>query len=394
MSRYRLTPTSAQEAALLEHCAHIRFVWNLACEQQSWWREGRASAPGWVEQSRQLSEARAEFEWLRAGSVTVQQQAIRDFAQAMTNFFSGSHRRPAWRKAGRHDGFRIVAVTSANVRRLNRKTGEVWVPKVGWVRFRLSRPVPDGVKSYRVTRDRAGRWHVAFAAKPDPVAGPGTGEVVGIDRGITVSVATSTGELLRVPRLSQARQKRLRRLQRSLARSTRGSNRHARIKAQAARLRARQTDICKDWCEKTSTEMARGFDLIRIEDLKISNMTRSARGSAHQPGKNVRQKSGLNSEILASGWGLLIRRLDEKAPGRVERINPAYTSQRCSSCGHIAAESRKSQALFSCVACGYTCNADLNAARNIAAGHAVTARGGDRVAGPLNREPQSLPLSA
>jgi len=95
---------------------------------------------------------------------------------------------------------------------------------------------------------------------------------------------------------------------------------------------------------------------------------------------------------MRSGWGLLVRRLAGKAPGRVEKISPAYTSQRCSACGHIAAESRKSQALFACVACGFACNADVNAARNIAAGHVVTARGGDGAARPVNREPQLLLL--
>jgi putative transposase len=101
-----------------------------------------------------------------------------------------------------------------------------------------------------------------------------------------------------------------------------------------------------------------------------------------------RIKAGLNWGISRSGWGLLVRRLHDKAPGRVEKINPAYTSQRCSACGHIAAESRESQALFRCVACAYTENADVNAAKNIAAGHAVTARGGLGDARPVNREPQ------
>ena len=108
-----------------------------------------------------------------AGSQTVQQQALRDFAQAMRNFFTGTHRRPTWRKAGVHEGFRQVAVKPHHVERLNRRFGRVWVPKVGWVRFRLSRPVPEGVKSYRVTRDRAGRWHIAFAHIPDPICGSG-----------------------------------------------------------------------------------------------------------------------------------------------------------------------------------------------------------------------------
>src|ERR1700731_3594911 len=152
-----------------------------------------------------------------------------------------------------------------DVRRLNRNHGEVKVPKVGWVRFRWSRDVPDGVKSYRVTRDRAGRWHVAFAVIPESVPAPGNGEVVGIDRGIAVSAALSPGELLSVPGLSEREAARLRRLQRKLARAKRGSNRRATVKAGVARLRGREAARRKDWAEKTSTMLARRFDVIRVE---------------------------------------------------------------------------------------------------------------------------------
>jgi putative transposase len=394
VSRYRLVPTATQQAVLRNHCAHARFVWNLAVEQHSWWRQGPGTAPGYLEQCRQLTEARAQYEWLRAGSHTVQQQALRDFSQAMANFFAHTHRRPTWRKAGRDEGFRIVAVKHEHVRRLSRKIGAVWIPKVGWVRFRWSRAIPASVKSYRVTLDRAGRWHIAFAVIPPAIPAPGNGEVVGIDRGVAASAALSTGEILCVPRLSPMRQRRLRRLQRRLARARRGSNRRAGVKLAIARLKAREADVRKDWAEKTSTDLARRFDMIRVEDLLIRNMTRSARGTVAEPGRNVRQKAGLNRGMLTSGWGLLVRRLQDKAPGRVEKINPAFTSQRCSACGHIAAESRKSQALFACVACRFTLNADVNAARNIAAGHAVTAREGDGVTRPVNREPQLLLQSA
>ena len=116
---------------LREHCAHARFVWNLAVEQQSWWRPGGRRAPAYLEQCRQLTAARAEHPWLAAGSQTVQQQALWDYAQAMRNHFAGTHRKPTWRKAGRHEGFRIVAVKPGHVRRLNRKQGEVFVPKAG-----------------------------------------------------------------------------------------------------------------------------------------------------------------------------------------------------------------------------------------------------------------------
>jgi putative transposase len=397
MSRYRLLPSPAQEAVLRDHCAHARFTWNLAVEQHSHWHPGRTSAPGYLEQCRQLTQARAEHAWLREGSQMVQQQALRDFSQAMAAFFDPENPagRPSWRKAGWDEGFRIVGRGRQwDVRRVSRKIGQVWVPKVGWVRFRWSRAVPSGVKSYRITRDRAGRWHVAFAVVPGPVPAPGNGEVIGIDRGVAVSAALSTGQLLHVPGLTARERKRLLHLQRKLARARRGSHRRGRVKLAIARLKARETDRRKDWAEKVSTDLARRFDVIRVEDLKIGNMSRSAKGTRGDPGRNVRAKAGLNRGILRSGWGLLVRRLEDKASGRVEKINPAYTSQTCSGCGHRDPESRESQSRFRCRACGLQVNADVNAAGNIAAGHAVTARGGDGAARPVNREPQLLLQSA
>jgi putative transposase len=388
MCRFRLRPSREQAAALAEHCRHARFVWNLAVEQQQHWQPGR-HAPGYNEQCAQLTAARAEYDWLAAGSQTVQQQALRDFAQAMHNFFKGTHRRPTWRKAGKHEGFRQVGFKLRHIKRLSRRYGQVWIPKVGWVRFRWTRNIANTVKSYRVSLDRSGRWHIAFAAVPESVPGPGDGSVVGVDRGVAVSVALSTGELLRVPGLRAGETKRLCRLQRRLARARRGSNRRARTKLAIARLRARETDRRRDWVEKTTTDLARRFDTIRVEDLKVRAMTRSGRGTRECPGTNVTQKRGLNREISRQGWGLLIARLKHKAEGRLEFVRAAYTSQRCFHCGHVAPENRKSQAAFECVACGAgPCNADVNAARNIAAGRAVTARGDLGASRSANREPQ------
>jgi transposase len=393
MSRYRLIPTPAQERMMREHCAHARFVWNLCVEQQTWWRPGRGAVPNWVEQGRQLTEARAEFEWLRNGCYDLQQQAIRDFDRAMKSFFGGTRGKPGWRKAGRNEGFGINGRPGKawDVRRLSRKVGEVRIPKVGWVRFRWSRAVTE-CKSYRVTLDPAGRWHVAFTVIPPAIARPGTGEVVGVDRGIAVSAALSTGEMLSAPRLSPGHQRRLlllqRRASRQFVRGCPASARLMRTRRLSARLRARDGDARKDWVEKVSTDLARRFDVIRVEDLKIAKMTRSARGTVSVPSRNVRQKAGLNREIARSGWGLLVTRLEQKAPGRVEKINPAYTSLTCSACGHVDPKSRESQADFRCTACNFACNADVNAAINIAAGHAVNARRGDQVAGPMKREPQ------
>ena len=143
MSRYRLLPTPAQEAVLRDHCAHARYVWNLAVEQHSHWHPSRRHAPGYLKQCRQLTQARAGHAWLAAGSQTVQQQALRDFAQSMAAFFDPENPagRPSWRKAGRDEGFRITGRRGRqwDVRRVSRKVGQIWVPKAGWVRFRWSR---------------------------------------------------------------------------------------------------------------------------------------------------------------------------------------------------------------------------------------------------------------
>jgi putative transposase len=397
MSRYRLYPTPAQETVLLSHCAHARYVWNLAVEQRSWRQPGRR-APGYVEQCRQLTEARATFPRLGDGSAIVQQQALRDFHAAHASWFAALRQwrkryakippaqrpappgQPGFRKRGLSEGFRVVATGPRHVRRLNRRWAQVAVPKLGWVRFRPSRPVPEA-KSYRVTRDRAGRWHVAFAAIPAPIPGPSTGEVVGIDRGVMVTLALSDGHTYQAPA-----DRDVTRLQRRLARARRGSKRRAKVKARLARVHARNADARRDWAEKASTEIARGYDLIRLEDLDVGSMTRSGRGTLARPGRRVAQKAGLNGSILRSGWGLFATRLEHKAQGRVEKVDPACTSQRCSRCGTVDREARESQAAFRCRSCGYRANADHNAARNIAAGHA--ARGGLALAEPTNREPQ------
>jgi transposase len=392
---------------LLGHCAHARYVWNLAVEQRSWWRPGRP-APGFAEQCRQLSEARAAYPWLATGSVIVQQQALRDFHAAYASWFASlrewrkrcaripPEERPAapsppsWRKRGRRDGFRIVAVRPQDVQRLNRRWGQVAVPKLGWVRFRWSRPVPAG-RSYRVTRDRAGRWHVAFAAVPPAIPVPGNGQVVGVDRGVAVSAALSTGELLTVAGLRPAERRRFRLLERRQARQCKGSRRRERTRLAIARLEAREADRRRDWVEKTSTDLARRFDLICVEDIDVRSMTRSAKGTLQRPSRGVRQKAGLNRGILASGWGRLVDRLEDKAPHRVQKVAAAYTSQTCNACGHIAQESRESQPSFRCVACGREAHADVNAAQNIAAaGQVVAARGGQGLPRPVNREPPTL----
>lgn len=383
--RFRLLPTVEQEGRLLEHCAHARYVWNLALEQRDCYRKTLGPTPGFAGQCQQLTEAR-RGSWLGEGSQTVQQQALRDLDQAFRYWWAGTHRRPTWRRRGLHEGFRIVGGQARRFERLSRKRARVLIPKVGWVDWRWTRD-PGEPKSYRVKLDRAGRWWISFAVIPPTVEAPGNGSIVGVDRGVARPFVMSDGQTVDIPRPRASESARLLRLQRKLARQVKGSARREATKRAIARLRHHEINRRKDIVEKLTTRLAAEHDLVRIEDLRITNMTRSAAGTLDAPGVNVAQKRGLNREILRSGWGLFAQRLENKAPGRVERVPAANTSRRCHECGHTAPENRKSQAVFRCVECGHAADADVNAAKNIAAGCAVTARGGPTLVEPVKREP-------
>jgi len=386
--RYRLYPTTSQMAVLHNHCRDARFVWNLALEQMNLWSTGRTPADmrSW---DRQLADARQAFSWLASGSSSVQQGALRDLRQSFRNWWSRPDHfgRPTWRKQRINEGF-VVRDLTVNV--LNRQWAAVLVPKAGLVRFRLSRPLPDNVRSARVTYDRAGRWHVSILAPQTAVERTRTGYEAGIDLGVASSVATSNGNVARMPKLlSPGQVQRKRRLQRRLTRQQPGSNRRQRTKTAIARLSALEADRRKNWIEQVTTDLVRSFDLIVIENLNVRGMTRSARGTVSSPGRNVAQKRGLNRAILAQAWGLFRRRLTDKATSagvELIAVNPAYTSQRCHKCGHTASESRKSQAVFHCINCDYWAHADVNAACNIlAAGRAVAGPGGTSHAVPAKR---------
>ncbi len=271
--RNRLCPGPAQLPVLREHCAHARFVWNLAVEQQSWWRPGRGSAPLAAERYRQLTQARQAEPWLGVGSSSVQQQALRDFDRAMAVFVDPGNpaRKPVYRSRRDVQGF---AVRDTKVRRVNRRWAEVYVPKCGWVRFRWTRPLPARLGMARVTCDRTGRWHVSFPAPQPPVAREHTGKTVGVDRGVATALVTSDGQHYRAPRISHRRAARYLALQRKFSRQRKGSRNRERTRQAMALIAARAADRRKDWAEKLSTRLVRDNDLIVLEKLNIPAMTR------------------------------------------------------------------------------------------------------------------------
>jgi len=368
--RFKLCPTAEQSALFRQFAGVCRLIYNLALEQrQHWWRRYERETGqrlNYVAQARQLTDLRAEFDWIRAIYVSCQQQALRDLDRAFANFFAGRARYPSPRKKGINDAFRFPG-REVETRRLNAKWSAVRLPKIGWAKFRDTRPIRGLIKNATITGEADG-WHVSFACEIEHEAPQNFRPAVGIDRGVATTLALSTGEMLCLPATLNRIGTAQRRALRVLSRRKRGSRRYARQRRRVARLQARARRIRRDFHHRAALDIARRFGVAALEDLRIKTMTASAAGTMAEPGRRVRQKAGLNRSILNQGWGafdlILTYKMEERG-GRVVKIDPAFTSQTCSVCGVVDARSRKSQAIFECVRCGYRDNADRNAARNI-----------------------------
>ncbi|MBJ5173480.1 transposase, partial [Salmonella enterica subsp. enterica serovar Mbandaka] len=188
--------------------------------------------------------------------------------------------------------------------------------------------------------------------------------------GVTKLATLSDGTVYQPVNSFKASQRKLATLQRQLSRKVKFSSNWQKQKRKVQRLHSHIANIRRDYLHKVTSEISKNHAMIVIEDLKVSNMSKSAKGTAEQHGRNVKAKSGLNRSILDQGWYEMRRQLEYKQlwrGGQVLAVPPAYTSQRCACCGHTAKENRLSQSKFVCQACGYTANADVNGARNILA---------------------------
>ena len=366
--KFEMKPTAAQAAKMADWCGAARFVYNAALEQRrDFWRHHQRDVGrgiSWFDQSRELTVARRETDWLAAVCRNALDFALQDLDRAFAKFFAGGGY-PKFRARGDADGFRLKA-EDVSVRRLNAKWSAVRLSKVGWVKFRDTRPVKGDLRGAAVTL-RAGRWSVAFIARSADVVQPSNDSTVGIDRGIARTLTLSTGEFMQAPNTTAITGRR-KRAQRAVERRRKGSARRRAAKARVAALSGRAARIRTDWSHRASTDIARRFGLVAVEALKIKNMTASAAGTVAEPGRGVRQKAGLNRSILEQCWGRFAQFLDyklEERGGVLISVPAAYTSQTCACCGVVDARSRKSQAVFACVHCGHTDNADVNAAREI-----------------------------
>lgn len=394
--RYLLALTDEQTDQAERFGAICRAVWNTGLEQRREYRR-RGMWINYVEQARQMAEAKSDPDcaWLADAPSHTLQQTLRDLERACKAHGTWKVR---WRsKAKTPPAFRFPDPSHIQVERLNRRWGQVKLPKLGWVRFRWTRPLGGTVHNATVARG-GGRWYISFCVEDGVTEVAANGKpAVGVDLGVAVAVTTSDGVMRDREFVTVGEQRRMRRLQQRLARSRRVHGRNHRskrrdaVRAQLGRLNARIRSRRSDFAAQTAHELATRHGLVAVEDLRAKNMTRSAKGTAEAPGRNVRQKAGLNRAILNKGWGGFLVALHHAARyhgATVVKVNPAYTSQRCSRCGLVDARSRESQARFACTGCGYRDNADVNAAKNIlAAGLAVTGRGDLAVGRSVKRQP-------
>jgi putative transposase len=304
------------------------------------------------------------------------QQALKDLEQAYKNFFAGRAGSPKFKKRGQRDSFRYP---DSKQFKLDQVNGRLFLPKLGWMRLRLSRGVLGAPRNATVSL-RAGKWYVSIQTRREvepPV--PQATSAIGIDVGIARFATFSDGSAL-VPRNSFKRHEaRLRHAQRALSRKVKLSRNWRKAKARVQRIHARIGNARCDYLHKATSAISKNHAMVCIEDLQVKNMSRSASGTAGNPGQNVRAKAGLNKAILDQGWFEFRRQLEYKlhwAGGMLIAVPPQHTSQRCPLCDCVSAENRPTQARFHCVQCLYEDNADVVGAKNVLArGHRVAACG-------------------
>ncbi len=395
--KFRLEPTPEQSQRLRQLCGCARFVWNLGLAETKRILDSGEKLPSAFELNRMITvwKKMPEYIFLQDAYTDNLQQKLKDLHTAWKRCFDKklAAKAPVWkRKNEGRDSIRFVNFEKyccLENRRVKLPSG------LGWVKFRQSQRVNGKIKNATISQ-LAGQWYISFQVEIETAEPNHTSTtIVGLDAGVAKLATLSDGTVFEPVNSFQKNQKKLARLQRQLSRKVKFSNNWQKQKRKIQCLHSRIANIRRDYLHKVTTTVSKNHAMIVIEDLKVSNMSKSAAGTVSQPGRNVRAKSGLNRSILDQGWYEMRRQLEYKQlwrGGQVLAVPPAYTSQRCACCGHTAKENRLSQSQFRCQVCGYTANADVNGARNIlAAGHAVLACGGMVQSGrPLKQEPTEM----
>ena len=331
---------------------------------------------------RTLLELRAQHDWAADLPRQAANEVIRALDAAYANWLDPEHpaQRPGFEKRGSVIRFSLPG-QATEVRHLGRKWSEVWLPKIGWVRFRRHRPLDGEVRNLTLRFSHGSGWSVSFGVACKEKRAPENGRApVGVDFGVACSAYCSheTTPRLMPPTLTEGEQRRLIGLERRKARQLTYAKRHnngrysKRLRKtinEIAALRAGGARRRNDFTHKLTTDLAKSHGIVGIEDLLVKNMTASARGTVEEPGTNVAQKAGLNRSILDNAPGERRRQLEYKCPkwgSALVPVPPRGTSYTCPACGKADPANRAGCGrVFACVRCGYQAHADKVASVNI-----------------------------
>ena len=373
--RFELKPNGEQLRLMRRFAGSCRHVYNKALALQQARHEAGEKKLGYAALCKALTEWKAwpETLWLNETPSQALQQALKNLERAYKNFFEKRADFPRFKKKGQSDSFRYPQGI-----KLDQGNSRIFLPKLGWLRYRNSRDVLGEVKNATVSQS-GGKWFVSIQTEREVDQPLPQGEAVGIDMGIARFATLSDGRHIEPLNSFKKHQQRLARHQRAMSRKVKFSHNWKKAKAQIQRIHTRIANTRKDFLNKASCQISQNHAMIAIEDLQVRNMSKSAKGNSEQHGKRVKQKSGLNRSILDQGWAEFRRQLEYKSAwngGFVVAVPPQYTSQTCPCCGHVSKDNRQKQAKFECVECGFEENADVVGAINILArGHRVLACG-------------------
>lgn len=365
--KFELRPDGEQQRKMRRFAGSCRFVFNKALALQQANHEAGGKFINYVAMAKLLTAWRnsPETAWLSEAPVHPLQHALKDLEKAYKNFFEKRADFPCFKKKGQSDSFRYPDQKQFKIDQPNNR---IFLPKLGWIRYRNSRDILGTAKNITLSCI-GGKWYASIQTEREieqPLH-PAT-SIVGIDMGIARFATLSDGSFVEPLNSFKKNQLRLARYQRSMSRKVKFSSNWKKAKVRVQRIQSRIGHVRKDFLHKTSANISKKHAMIVIEDLKVSNMSRSAAGSKATPGRNVRQKSGLNRSILDQGWFEFRRQLEYKQVwlgGEVLAVDPRNTSRTCPACGHVSADNRRTQAKFACVDCGYENHADLVGSINI-----------------------------
>ena len=437
--KFRLVPRGEQRKLLAQHAGASRWAWNNGRERLIELREKGEKYPGFYGLSSWFTPLRRaeETKWLSDLSYSAVRHALKRLDTAYKTAFKNVKTKgakagfPRRHRRGDNDSFTLPELGSFAL-------GEraIRMAKIGWVTMRPNRGrkscAVEGAPKMVVVKREGRRWFACVQCRIEVEIPVHNGEQIGIDMGVDKAFATNKGEVFDFDKREKERLRRLesrrRRYQRAMNRKRevalraagwngkpesrkafegvltkrakaedkpRYSRRYQIARAREGESRARGGKRIRDnFTHQISRKWADRYSLIVVEDLKIQNMTASAKGDAENPGRNVRAKAGLNRAILARGWYQARAKATYKAQwkgGEVVAVAPHFTSQTCPVCDCVDEKNRATQARFECVRCGHKNNADFNAAENIlrkflAQGAGASASGGGGVSRPVKRE--------